>query len=484
MVMAVDISSSIDETELVQMRNALTNIAKGFAYGPELTNVGIVQFDKLGRLVLPLVQGTTLDVVTAAIGQIGNIVGRGGTAISSGVRNGTTELLTGRPGTYKLLITVTDGGANTLFSGASCDSVNTDTPPNGCSADIADSIQRAKAVLSPAAFFSLGIGEAIIVPQLITLADGITDQYTFIDQFLNFQNFVAKIITDVCAALPGPPCTEAPTEAPTNQPTAAPTTPTNQPTQAPTQAPTNQPTEAPTGQPTPAPTLPTAQPTLAPTNPTEAPTSAPTIPTNAPTFAPTLPTEAPTEGPTVAPTAPTEAPTESPTFPTDAPTEVPTAPTETPTEFPTGAPTPPTEAPTGVPTFACLCDDGNLCTTDTCNQTNGACINTPIVCTQLPGADNCSVLSCNRNNGTCTNVTNTCSSVNKGALIGGIVGGLAAVAAVAVACLALVGASTSGGASSASGSGLFGTDSSVVNSGIFTNSMETGSNPLNGYYEL
>jgi uncharacterized protein YegL len=474
LVMVLDISGSIDDTELAQMKAALVNIAKGFVYGPNAANIGLIQYDKLARLLLPLAQGTSLDTVTSFIQQVGNVPGRGGTAISSGVRNGTAQLTLGRTGAYKVLITVTDGRANTLFDGTSCDSANTNTPPRGCAADIAASIAECHAALpgNNEAIFSLGIGDAIGEAELIILADGKREQYTFVDQFVNFQNFVQKIINDVCAALPGPPCTNAPTSAPTPNPTAAPTVPTNAPTAAPT---------APTNAPTPAPTAPTNNPTVAPT----APTNAPTAPTNNPTSAPTTPTNAPTPAPTLPTAAPTEAPpSDAPTNPTEAPTtEAPTAPTEAPTTPP---PTPPTNAPTETPTFACNCDDGDLCTTDTCDQSTGVCSNTPIVCSQPPGQSNCSLISCNRLNGTCTNITNTCDSgVSVGAIVGGVIGGIAAVALGAG--LLLAGAATQGSSAASSGSGLFGTDNGVLNSGIFQNSAESAVNPLSqgeGYYEL
>lgn len=472
MVMVLDISASIDNTELAQMKSALTNIAKGFVFGPNAANIGLVQYDKLARLLLPLAQGTTLDTVTSFIQQVGNVPGRGGTAITSGVRNGTAQLVLGRADAYKVLITVTDGRTNTLFDGTICDSVNTNTLPRGCNADLVASIAEFHAALpgNNEAAFSLGVGDGIGEPELIILADGKREQYTFVDQFVNFQNFVQKIINDVCQALPGPPCTNAPTSVPTPFPTAAPTVPTNAPTAAPT---------APTNSPTPAPTAPTNNPTVAPT----APTNAPTAPTENPTSAPTTPTPAPTPAPTLPTGSPTDAPpSDSPTAPTEFPTtEAPTAPTEAPTTPP---PTPPTNAPTGVPTFACNCDDGNLCTTDTCDQTTGLCSNTPIVCSQPPGQENCSVISCNRLNGTCTNLTDTCSkSVSVGAIVGGVIGGLAALAVVAA--LLIFGAATSGSSSAASGGGLFGTDNGVLNSGIFQNSMESGSNPLtSNYYEL
>lgn len=457
LVFAVDISSSIDETELAQMRSALVKIMQGFVYGPDATNIGIVQYHRVASTVLPLTQGTSLATVTAAVAQIGQVPGRSGTAISSGVRNGTAQLLTGRSAAYKVLITVTDGQANTLVSGANCDSVNTNVPPNGCVADIRAAVADCHTSIPGdlEALFSLGIGDAISDTELVILADGKREQYTYVDAFVNFQNFVAKIINDVCAALPGPPCTNAPTAAPTPNPTRAPT-------DFPTAAPTERPTQAPT-----------TNPTRAPTPPTSAPTTAPTVaPTLAPTEAPTPPTTAPT-------LAPTEAPTEAPTPPTEAPTP--------PTDSPTGAPTPPTEAPTGAPTFACLCDDNDFCTIDTCDQRTGLCSNTPVVCTQTPDLDgrNCSLISCNALNGTCTNITDVCGaqSVNAGAVAGGVIGGLAALAAAGA--LVAAGVSQSGAGSSAA-QGLFNSDSGIVDSGIYQGSNNAADNPLMGdqYFTL
>jgi len=57
----------------------------------------------------------------------------------------------------------------------------------------------------------------------------------------------------------------------------------------------------------------------------------------------------------------------------------------------------------------CTCNDNNLCTTEKCNITTGACIVTPVPCT---ASDYCHNAGCDPNSGSCTNTAINCDDNN------------------------------------------------------------------------
>jgi len=216
-VIVLDRSGSIDATEWRDQKGFMVNFTKQFDYGPLGANLAVTNFNKQFWTTLTLAQGNTAANVINTVGGMGcsghescNSAADNwqanptisccccGTSISGGMHTGADLLAqsTRKAITTKIMLTVTDGYANTMLNLQPCSSYS----PGGCKGDLQNEVNYAQNTVPGIIMYAVGVGDdrTFSRDELLICAQGVDARLLTVGNFAELAAATLELVARTC----------------------------------------------------------------------------------------------------------------------------------------------------------------------------------------------------------------------------------------------------------------------------------------------
>jgi hypothetical protein len=211
--LSLDRSGSISEAQWQLEHDFVQAVASSFQYGPLGANLGIGNWNAQHWTNLALPSGNTLPNVNQAVSAMSCCSGTNqgdccccGTPIGGGIYLGYNMLMQGRPKATKVLILLTDGCQNHLWTGTSavkcaCSDEKACALNTTCTGDITKWYNAAKQAVPGTTIIVVGVGSAdtICPEQLLLAAGGDSNNVYQTQSWTELQTIVKTISSTACS---------------------------------------------------------------------------------------------------------------------------------------------------------------------------------------------------------------------------------------------------------------------------------------------